>query len=119
MFKLAHVNLVVPAPLELAEFYRRHLLPSGEILTLGNSIHLRDGAGSDLAFTQGKPNPPRDGCHHGFLADGPGQIDALRDRLAAQGLTITDDCTEPDFRSIKFLDPAGYECEVYWEKGWP
>lgn len=118
-FKLVHVNLVVQAPLEAAEFYKRHLMPEGEIVTLGNSVHLRDGACSDLAFIQGQPTPARNGAHHGFLADGPAQIDQLRNRLSEEGLTLTEDCTEPDFRSIKFLDADGYECEVYWEGGWP
>lgn len=119
MFKLAHVNLVVASPLEAAEFYKRHLLPDGEIVTLGNSVHLRDADGSDIAFIEGNPSPWKGGAHHGFLAGGVNQIDALRDAIASEGLVLTEDCDEVDFRSIKFLDPDGYECEVFWEKGWP
>ncbi len=119
MFRLVHVNLVVQAPYEAAEFYKRHLIPEGEIVTLGNSVHLRDSAGSDLAFVQGSSGPRQNGGHHGFLADSPTRIDALRDRLLKENLTLTEDCTEPNFRSIKFLDADGYECEVYWEGDWP
>lgn len=119
MFKLVHVNLVVQSPLNAAEFYKRHLMSDGEIVMLGNSVHLRDRAGSDLAFIQGQPDATRNGGHHGFLADSPARIDQLRDRLTEEGLTLTEDCAEPDFRSIKFLDADGYECEVYWEADWP
>lgn len=119
MFKLMHVNLVVQSPLKSAEFYKRHLLPAGEVVNLGNSVHLRDGTGSNLAFMKGQSAPSRDGGHHGFLAGSPAQIEELRDALQAEGTILTEDCIEPEFRSIKFLDPDGYECEVYWEEGWP
>ncbi|MEM1411440.1 MAG: VOC family protein [Pseudomonadota bacterium] len=112
-----HLNLVVTQPEASCRFYQRYVLPDGEAVWLGNSLHLRNAAGTDLAFQAGSPaHPP--GAHHGFIAPDAAAIDGLQARLAEGGITITEDCREPDFRSIKFPDPDGYEIEVYWEAGW-
>jgi catechol 2,3-dioxygenase-like lactoylglutathione lyase family enzyme len=115
--QLRHVNLVVRDPELSARFYIRHVLPSGSTVWLGNSLHVRSGS-SDLAFQAGEPHRTT-GAHHGFIASSSREIEALAQQLQEAGVSITEDSTENGFRAIKFLDPDGYECEVYWEADWP
>ncbi len=115
--RLAHVNLIVRDPEASARFYLRHLLPDATLEWLGDSLHVR-GRASDLAFQRGEPLA-RSGAHHGFLAESAASIDALATRLGEAGVALTESTREAGFRSIKFRDPDGYECEVYWEAGWP
>ena len=119
MFRLNHFAMVVDDPAGAAKLYQRLLMPEGEIIHLGDNLHLRDDQGSDLAFHSGTLDLHGSHLHFGFLAGSAASIDALQSRLQREGLTITDDCNEEGFRSIKFCDPWGYECEVYWENGWP
>lgn len=113
-----HINLVVEDPELSCEFYKSHLLPNAQEVWLGSSLHLRTAAGDDLAFQKGTAGSAP-GSHLGFIADSAHEIDALLLKVTASGCTITDDCSEDGFRSIKFLDPDRYEVEVYWELGWP
>ena len=48
-----HISLIVSNPEHSAQFYQKHLAPRGECVWLGNSLHLRDMTGIDLAFQQG------------------------------------------------------------------
>ena len=113
-----HINLVVSDPEKSADFYQKHFVPTGTSIWLGNSLHLRDPSGIDLAFQQGTP-AQAPGSHQGFLAPSASKIDTLLNSLKSDQVRITDDCTEEGFRSIKCLDPDGYEIEVYWEQDWP
>jgi catechol 2,3-dioxygenase-like lactoylglutathione lyase family enzyme len=113
-----HLSLVVANPDVSAAFYARYLLPEAQREWLGDSLHLRDAMGTDLAFEKGATGA-RGPAHHGFLADSAVEVEALLDRLRRDRITITDDCREDGFRSIKFLDADGYEIEVYWEASWP
>lgn len=115
--RLVHVNLVASDPEASARFYLRWLMPKAKSVWLGDSLHLRDD-GSDLAFQLGKASTAPS-AHHGFLAASADEIDALAGRLIEDGIALTENSIEQDFRSIKFLDPDGYECEVYCEAGWP
>ncbi len=119
MFVLNHVNLVVPDPDASADFYLKHLMPKGRKVWLGDSLHLRDGTTTDLAFQKGPAAPAGNGSHHGFLAASAAQVDALRQSLTADGIALMEDWDEDGFRAVKFADPDGYLCEVYWEADWP
>jgi len=116
--KFAHLNLVVKDPAESARFYTAFVMPGAKSEWLGNSLHVRTTDGGDIAFQAGDPTHCP-GAHHGFLESSPERIDVLRAELAKSGVTTKDDCSEKGFRSIKFLDPDGYEIEVYWEADWP
>ena len=116
--KFNHINLVVRDPEASATFYAGLLTGSPSKEWLGDSLHLRTDAGTDFAFQQGTPLVAQ-GAHHGFLATDAGEVDDLLAKLLAEGVAITDDCTEDGFRSIKFRDLDGYEVEVYWERDWP
>lgn len=113
-----HINLVVSDPQASAEFYKRFLVVDSTTTWLGESLHLRNRLAVDIAFQRGTPAKAM-GSHHGFLAECAQAIDDLLIDLESSEVTITDDCTEDGFRSVKFLDPDGYEIEVYWEADWP
>ena len=117
--RLAHVNLVVASPERAANFYKTYVMPAGETVWLGDSLHLRDADGSDMAFQAGTPTVGAAGAHHGFVAANSDAVDALAQRLSEDGIALVETDSEPGFRAIKFRDPDGYLCEVYWEADWP
>lgn len=119
MFRLNHFAMVVETPRAAAAFYKRLLVPEGDIVPLGDNLHLRDKRGSDMAFHKGTLDLGGSHLHFGFLAERSEEIDALHAQLVLEGVEITDNCIEDGFRSVKFRDPWGYECEVYWEAAWP
>ena len=84
---------------------------------MGDSLHLRT-EGVDLAFQVGETviGP---GAHHGFVVDSAANVEAIADTLRREGITMSEDYSDNDLRSINFHDPDGYECEVYWEGTWP
>ncbi|MEQ8990859.1 MAG: VOC family protein [Pseudomonadales bacterium] len=115
---LNHLSLVVADPQISADFYATIAGAPSFRVWLGHSLHLRTDEGLDLAFQRGTPQR-LPGAHHGFLAPTTGAVDRLLADLRLRGVKITDDCQEAGFRSVKFLDPDGYEVEVYWEADWP
>jgi catechol 2,3-dioxygenase-like lactoylglutathione lyase family enzyme len=115
--KLVHINLVSSDPEASASFYVQCLLPDATREWLGDSLHVRNDT-CDLAFQRGEPLAAR-GAHHGFLADSPVTIDRLVQRLLEHDVRLIENETQEGFRSIRFLDPDGYECEIYWEAEWP
>ena len=114
--RLVHMNLSVADPEASAAFYRRVLLPHAASEWLGDSLHLR-GASVDLAFQAGPPDEAAP-WHFGFLAPSSGAVDDVRTAVMHEGISLTDDTADAGLRSIKFRDPDGYECEVYWEDRW-
>ena len=114
--RLVHVSLAVDDPEASAAFYARVLLPDAAPERLGDSLHLRAGS-VDLAF-QADARGEAGRWHFGFLAPSSAAVDHVRAALAQEGISLTDDSSEAGFRSIKFRDPDGYECEVYWEERW-
>ncbi|MEO0817506.1 MAG: VOC family protein [Pseudomonadota bacterium] len=122
--RFQHINLAVRDPEVSANFYKTYLMPGAETVWLGASLHLRDARGSDMAFQAAAATgdiikPEAHGAHHGFLAASAAEIDSLAARLTAEGVDLVEDDTEAGFRAIKFADPDGYVCEVYWEGNWP
>lgn len=116
--KFNHINLIVSDPETSASFYAKLLSGSVTREWLGESLHVRNDDAADFAFQKGEPRIAK-GSHHGFLAEDVASIDQLLARLVRDQVRVTDDCNEEGFRSIKFLDPDGYEIEVYWERNWP
>jgi catechol 2,3-dioxygenase-like lactoylglutathione lyase family enzyme len=56
--------------------------------------------------------------HFGFRsATDANEVRAFRDRLAADGLEITEFSDEPGYVSVKCKDPDGYVIEFAWEPG--
>jgi catechol 2,3-dioxygenase-like lactoylglutathione lyase family enzyme len=53
--------------------------------------------------------------HFGFSRDGPDEVRAFRDRLVADSVPIVEEWDEPEYVSVKCLDPDGYIVEVAWD----
>jgi catechol 2,3-dioxygenase-like lactoylglutathione lyase family enzyme len=53
--------------------------------------------------------------HFGIHLPSADAVHAMRDRLANDGVTIVEEWDEPEYVSVKFLDPDGYVVEAAWE----
>src|SRR5262249_13008505 len=53
--------------------------------------------------------------HFGVHLPSPEAVRALRDRLAADDVQIVEEWNEPEYVSVKCLDPDGYVVEGAWE----
>jgi catechol 2,3-dioxygenase-like lactoylglutathione lyase family enzyme len=53
--------------------------------------------------------------HFGIHVADPDAVRAFRDRLRADGVRIAGEWEEPEYVSVKFLDPDGYVVEAAWE----
>jgi catechol 2,3-dioxygenase-like lactoylglutathione lyase family enzyme len=53
--------------------------------------------------------------HFGIHLPSPEAVHAFSDRLAGDGIEIVEEWDEPDYVSVKFLDPDGYVIEAAWE----
>jgi catechol 2,3-dioxygenase-like lactoylglutathione lyase family enzyme len=54
--------------------------------------------------------------HFGFAgAQTPDEVHAFKERLAADGVEITEFWDEPDYVSVKCRDPDGYVIQYSWE----
>ena len=53
--------------------------------------------------------------HFGVHLPSPEAVHALRSRLAADGVPIAEEWDEPEYVSVKCLDPEGYVVEAAWE----
>jgi catechol 2,3-dioxygenase-like lactoylglutathione lyase family enzyme len=82
----------------------------GGVLMLYNA----DGFSLALGPTDEPIQPPRF-LHFGVCLDDPRAVHALHGRLAAAGVPIVETWDEPDYVSVKCLDPDGYVVEAAWE----
>ena len=55
--------------------------------------------------------------HFGMGLPTPEDVRSFRDRVMADGIAIVEEWDEPDYVSVKCLDPDGYVVEVSWEPG--
>jgi catechol 2,3-dioxygenase-like lactoylglutathione lyase family enzyme len=53
--------------------------------------------------------------HFGIHLPTPEAVHAFRDRLRSDGVPIAEEWDEPEYVSVKFLDPDGYVVEAAWE----
>jgi catechol 2,3-dioxygenase-like lactoylglutathione lyase family enzyme len=53
--------------------------------------------------------------HFGVHLPSPEAVHALRDRLRADGVPIAEEWEEPEYVSVKCIDPDGYVVEAAWE----
>jgi catechol 2,3-dioxygenase-like lactoylglutathione lyase family enzyme len=82
----------------------------GDVLMLYNA----DGFSLALGPTD-EPISVPDFLHFGIHLPDPEAVRAFRDRLVADGVTIAEEWEEPEYVSVKCLDPDGYVVEVAWE----
>jgi catechol 2,3-dioxygenase-like lactoylglutathione lyase family enzyme len=82
----------------------------GDVLMLYNA----DGFSLALGPTD-EPISVPEFLHFGIHLGDPDAVRAFRDRLVADGVTIAEEWEEPEYVSVKCVDPDGYVVEVAWE----
>jgi catechol 2,3-dioxygenase-like lactoylglutathione lyase family enzyme len=81
-----------------------------DVLMLYNA----DGFSLALGTTEEPIRFPRF-LHFGIHVASPEEVRAFRDRLVADGVQIFEEWEEPEYVSVKCLDPDGYVVEAAWE----
>jgi catechol 2,3-dioxygenase-like lactoylglutathione lyase family enzyme len=77
---------------------------------------LYDAEGFSLALGHAdEPIRPPAFLHFGIHLPSPDAVHAFSDRLVADGVRIAEEWDDPDYVSVKFLDPDGYIVEAAWE----
>ena len=114
---LAHLNLTVADVERSQAFYARWFGFDQRPETYSDDTRfVRNRDGFDLAFHPGAPpSPPAPTVHFGFRTNAADEVRSLVDALRAEGVPVTEVHDDPDYVSVKCLDPDGYEIEVYWE----
>ena len=82
----------------------------------GGVLMLYDADGFSLALgpTDEPIQVPRF-LHFGVHLPDPGAVRSFRERLRRDGVEIVEEWDEPDYVSVKCLDPDGYVVEAAWE----
>jgi catechol 2,3-dioxygenase-like lactoylglutathione lyase family enzyme len=82
----------------------------GGVLMLYNA----DGFSLALGPTEDRISVPSF-LHFGIGLPSPEAVRAFRSRLATDGVPIVEEWEEPEYVSVKCLDPDGYVVEAAWE----
>jgi catechol 2,3-dioxygenase-like lactoylglutathione lyase family enzyme len=81
-----------------------------------NVLMLYDSRGFALALGPARtPIARPDWMHFGVCLPHRDAVLALRDRLAADGVELVEECDDADYVSVKCRDPDGYIVEASWE----
>ncbi len=110
-----HLSLPV-ADLERSTAFYRDVLGLHEHLRAEEFVLLC--CGTDLLVLQERTlgGPRGVHLHFGFRVDSPREVDRWTERLLDQGVHITQGPEDRhDGRAVCFLDPDGYELEIYYE----
>ena len=82
----------------------------------GGVLMLYDAGGFSLALgPTDEPVRVPGFLHFGVQLPDPDAVRAFRDRLRRDGVPIAEEWDEPDYVSVKCLDPDGYVVEAAWE----
>jgi catechol 2,3-dioxygenase-like lactoylglutathione lyase family enzyme len=115
---MQHLALVVCDQQRSRQFYETYFGFDAGRATWhdGGVLIIRDTAGFSLALGPAD-EPPKlpPFFHFGFRAPDPESVRAFRDRLVADGVELTEEWEEPNYVSVKCLDPDGYVVEYAWE----
>jgi catechol 2,3-dioxygenase-like lactoylglutathione lyase family enzyme len=115
---MRHLALPVSDQERSRRFYESYLgfdarparLYDGDVLMLYNA----DGFALALGPTEEPIRVPAF-LHFGIHLPSREAVRAFRDRLDADGIRIVEEWDEPEYVSVKFLDPDGYVVEAAWE----
>lgn len=113
MPRLNHVALTVSDRDTSARFYGAYFGLTQRVHDDDHLLILADDSGGLLALSEGRvpPELPRTN-HFGSLVGSPAEIEAMRARLRADGLTETEYSADGPAR-VQVLDPDGYRVELY------
>ena len=82
----------------------------------GGVLMLYDAEGFSLALgPTDEPIRVPGFLHFGVHLPCPDAVRAFRDRLRRDGIPVVEEWDEPDYVSVKCLDPDGYVVEAAWE----
>ena len=82
----------------------------------GGVLMLYDADGFSLALGRTDESIRVPGfLHFGVQLPDPDAVRAFRDRLRRDGIPVVEEWDEPDYVSVKCLDPDGYVVEAAWE----
>ena len=115
--QLNHLHLKVRAVEPARAFYARYFGMRDHVWH-GEMLFMRDDAGMDLALApEPSAAPLPEWFHFGFRLASKAAVEALHDRMAAEGAPITEALTTDDEALTVFrcADPDGHAIEVYWE----
>ena len=115
---MKHLALPVSDQMRSRRFYESYLgfdaQPArrydGGVLMLYNA----DGFALALGPAEEPISPPAF-LHFGVHLPSADAVRTFRDRLAADRVSIVEEWDEPEYVSVKFLDPDGYVIEAAWE----
>ena len=111
-----HLNLPVE-DLERSVAFYTDVLGLREDFRQEGFVLLR--CGTDLlALSERRPGGPQGvHLHFGFRVEAPRQVDRWAEHLLDHGVHITQGPEDrEDGRAVYFLDPDGFELEIYYEK---
>lgn len=113
MARLKHVALTVSDRDRAAAFYGAYFGLTRRVHDDDHLLILADDSGGLLALSQGEVpgNLPRTN-HFGSQVETPQEVETLRDRFRADGVTETEYSAAGPAR-VQVLDPDGYRVEVY------
>ncbi|HEX2594194.1 MAG TPA: VOC family protein [Rhizomicrobium sp.] len=116
MSNLNHIHLHVTSVKRAAAFYERYF-GMRELVWHGDMVFMRDVAGMDLALAPCDALEPFPAWFHiGFRLESKNAVEALFDRVKADGIPIREPFTsEGDLSFFRCNDPDGYQIEVYYE----
>jgi catechol 2,3-dioxygenase-like lactoylglutathione lyase family enzyme len=113
-----HLALPVSDQARSRAFYERYFGFDAEPARMydGGVLMLYDANGFSLALgPTTEPIRLPAFLHFGVHLPSPDAVRALRDRLVADGVEIAEEWEEPEYVSVKCLDPDGYVVEAAWE----
>ena len=99
-----------------AAFYERYFGMHAHVWH-GDMVFMRDNAGMDLALAPNERREPfPEWFHIGFRLGGHAAVQALHERIVADGMPVRAACArDGDYSCFRCTDPDGYQIEVYYE----
>jgi catechol 2,3-dioxygenase-like lactoylglutathione lyase family enzyme len=112
-----HLALAVSDQLRSRRFYAAYLgfdAPPREYSDGVVMLYNSEGFALALGPSDGPVQMPRF-FHFGISLPAPEDVRSFRERVKGDGVVIVEEWDEPDYVSVKCLDPDGYVVEVSWE----
>jgi catechol 2,3-dioxygenase-like lactoylglutathione lyase family enzyme len=115
MADLSHVAFPVRNPTRSLEFYRDTIGLSGTVRAEPYGYVLTGSNGVTFTLFAGEPPPSVAEFHIGVALPDAEAVRRARDRFRAADVPEHEWSDEPDYVSVKVVDPDGYLVEVSWD----
>jgi len=110
-----HIGLAVRDPNHSLRFYRDTLGLEGSTRQEAYGFVISAANGVELTLLSGRPPTDMGDFHLGLSVPTASEVRALRDQLGGLMVTEVEWWDEPDYVSVKVLDPDGYVVEICWD----